>query len=692
MKLPNRLVRILAVGRRGDGTTLAAAVLGPLLLYWHTLPRNVVLEDDGLFLMAGAQLGIAHPPGYPLYTLICHLFMQLPFGGPALLGHLASATLGALACGAVYVCARLLAASSLSALAAAWLFGVCDHVWSQAIIADVYTFHALLFFAAYALILRGVREPDRRRWWVAAAAVFGLGLANHWPLLALAAAGLLAAALPALPTLVRKPWLLLALFAVGLACACLPYLGMVLRSWQAPFISFYGPIEDWPAFWHYVTRSGYAEVDSNPIASWDDRLAFLQWFGHEIAWQLTLPGFLLAVVGLALLLRRGQLSVAVSGVLAFMGNSVVLLMLLEFDFDYIHVAIFRPYSLICYGLLAVWLAIGLEFGAVRLGGLLAASKAMAGRFKAGLLVVASLGMSAFSLMAHWPANDRADYDFAASFAEMIFELLPPNAVLLVQGDLETATLGYRRFVALQRPDVDLISLQGLVYGNRLYHPTLPRRHREEITRRFVAKAERPVYTAVDNVEFPYGRGFRHYGFVKELLKESTAGSIELAFSPIAGRYFEALLTRRSKDGWEQARILALLHRYGQYLSYPLLAGDPGLVARTQRLRELAQGNFASLMGMAQVLLKHGNATHWEQVDVWLDKASSLRDSVLGDYRPAKLSKWRRAELSYLQGVLLGRRGDEEAAIAAFRDSWATYPSPSENKPALDALNLHGVAP
>ena len=50
---------------RADAAGLAAAVIGPLALYAATLPRTVVLEDDGLFLMAGVHLGVAHPPGYP---------------------------------------------------------------------------------------------------------------------------------------------------------------------------------------------------------------------------------------------------------------------------------------------------------------------------------------------------------------------------------------------------------------------------------------------------------------------------------------------------------------------------------------------------------------------------------------------------------------------------------------------------
>ncbi len=156
--------------RAVDGLALLAATAGPLAVYAATLPRGTVLEDDGLFLMAGEHLGIAHPPGYPVYTVILHLFMKLPFGNPALLGHLSSAVFGALACSAVFLCARLLRAETLPALAAAWLFDASEHVSSQAIITEVYALNALLFAPARALTerlagakreLRLSRELDR---------------------------------------------------------------------------------------------------------------------------------------------------------------------------------------------------------------------------------------------------------------------------------------------------------------------------------------------------------------------------------------------------------------------------------------------------------------------------------------------------------------------------------------------------
>ena len=54
------------------------------------MPHTAALEDDGWFLIVGWFQGIGHPPGYPLQTLISSLFLKLPWGSPALLGHLLS--------------------------------------------------------------------------------------------------------------------------------------------------------------------------------------------------------------------------------------------------------------------------------------------------------------------------------------------------------------------------------------------------------------------------------------------------------------------------------------------------------------------------------------------------------------------------------------------------------------------------
>src|ERR1041385_8420617 len=62
-------------------------------------------EDTPKFQFLGYVLGTAHPPGYPLYSLLSHLFVQLPIGTIAYRANLFSAVTAALACALVCVIA-----------------------------------------------------------------------------------------------------------------------------------------------------------------------------------------------------------------------------------------------------------------------------------------------------------------------------------------------------------------------------------------------------------------------------------------------------------------------------------------------------------------------------------------------------------------------------------------------------------
>ena len=686
---------------RPDAAALALAVLGPLALYIATLPRSVVLEDDGLFLMAGVHLGIAHPPGYPLYTLILHLFTRLPFGDPAVLGHLSSAVLGALACGAVYVGARLLRASPLPALTAAWLFGVSEQFWSQAIIAEVYTLNALLFFATYALVLLGARDPGRGWPLWSAAVAWGAGLANHWPLMVLATPGLALALLPVWrAVLPRLPGLLAAAFA----STALPYAWMVWLSHQGPAISFYGPIDGWGEFWFYVSRQGYSGVDVNPAADWGDRARFLGWFAGDLVRQTTLPGTVLAVLGLGALARRGglaEVAAAGSGALALVGNSVVLIGLLGFDFDPFWLAVFRPYPLVCYGVTALWVAAGMQWAMNRLPGWAAAVQwptsgpadppgagtalvrgaSRAAGVPAALAGLTGAAMVALSASAGWPANDRSDNDFAQRHAEAVFDLLPPGAALFVYGD-DTGPVGYYHYVGERRPDSALYSLQGLVFVNRLFDPLASTEARQRALDRFVASTDRTVFLLPDFDLSPTDRGLGHHGFLLEVLGEGTAGTVDLTRDERGERYFLELLGRRPVDRWERWRRNGFLSHYGEYLGLVVLSGSPLLLEPMARVFERTDDCYPCLLGMAGSLLDNDAAGHASRIAGWLARAEALHDQAMSNPESAKVF--------FEQGRLAELTGDAATAAIRYREAYAIFPHPDIDAGA--ALRRLGLAP
>jgi Protein of unknown function (DUF2723) len=70
-----------------------------LVLYTWTLAPTVTLVDSGELILAAHSLGVAHPPGFPLYLMLAHFASIVPIGSVAQRVNFASALFAAVACG-----------------------------------------------------------------------------------------------------------------------------------------------------------------------------------------------------------------------------------------------------------------------------------------------------------------------------------------------------------------------------------------------------------------------------------------------------------------------------------------------------------------------------------------------------------------------------------------------------------------
>src|ERR1041384_6786934 len=71
--------RITSVELFSAGTVFLLA----LILYSWTLAPTVTLTDSGELIVVARGLGIAHPPGVPLWIILAHLASLVPFGNIA---------------------------------------------------------------------------------------------------------------------------------------------------------------------------------------------------------------------------------------------------------------------------------------------------------------------------------------------------------------------------------------------------------------------------------------------------------------------------------------------------------------------------------------------------------------------------------------------------------------------------------
>jgi hypothetical protein len=213
--------------------TLAA--LAFLTLYILTLAPDLLPADNGEYQMVAATLGVAHPPGFPLYTLLGHLFTKLPFGAtPAFRVNLLSAFTSTATLLIVLATGYRLTKSYLGAITTVLTLASATTFWAQATTANIRSLTA--FFAALAIFaLIGFRTATRSqnqqqadRWLILFALALGFGLAHHLSLAFMALVFLLFIALVD-PTFIKTPRRWLKPILAGLL-GFLPLLYLPLRA------------------------------------------------------------------------------------------------------------------------------------------------------------------------------------------------------------------------------------------------------------------------------------------------------------------------------------------------------------------------------------------------------------------------------------------------------------------------------
>ena len=172
--------------------------IASLIVYTSTLAPTVTLVDSGELIVAARSLGVAHPPGFPLYVLLAHLATLVPIGSVAVRVNLASALFAALASSVVtlFVIETMISAQRslskdkarkkadrskrgkktaapsqplndaprssfvlvVSCLIAGLLLAFSRTLWAYATIAEVYTLNSLLILTIFLLMFRWRRQ------------------------------------------------------------------------------------------------------------------------------------------------------------------------------------------------------------------------------------------------------------------------------------------------------------------------------------------------------------------------------------------------------------------------------------------------------------------------------------------------------------------------------------------------------
>lgn len=304
---------------RAKADPLIAGVVGlaAFLLYLRTMAPSVacIFCDSLEFQLVTYSLGIAHPTGYPLYTLLGKLFTIIPLGDVAYRVNLMSAFFGALTVALLYLTLRLALGFRVPAILGALVFAVSPVFWSQALIAEVYTLNAAFVALTLFLLLRwkATVEEGKGASLRPLALAYGLSLTHHRTML------LLAPAMAAFILMVDRglfkrdrEWArLAALFLAPLLLYLyIPIRGVYTSSLDGTYVNTLS------GFIKQVTAGGYGVfLTGDPMGESRSLAFYLALFRQQFTWV----GLALGVSGLFWFFRRPKvlLLLGLAGVVDF---------------------------------------------------------------------------------------------------------------------------------------------------------------------------------------------------------------------------------------------------------------------------------------------------------------------------------------------------------------------------------------
>lgn len=462
---------------------LAAAVV--FAVYVFTLAPTTAFWDTSEYIAAARVLGIPHPPGNPLFTLLAHVWGLLPLAASyAVRINLFAAATSAATAGLWFLVAerwlqsivRLRWVRCASAFAGVLVGAFSWTVWNQSTVNEkVYTVSLLSVALVMWLAVHWADDeagPHRDRWLILIAYVLALTSTNHMM-------GVLAGPAVAVYVLLTdwrvltRPRVLAGVVAAVLVGVSINYIYLPMRAAQLPPINEGEPI----GYFSKALSDVLGRVQYGKPSVFDRQADIVAQFGNYwqyFSWQFardwsilgrvaTLVFTMLGLGGLVALGRRDRRAALAAGAL-LATLTLALIAYLNFKYGFSqhleqadHEVRERDYFfIVSFSYFGVLVAVG--FGALMQMLVDVFFQNRGTERSRWALVTPLLALGLVPLAGNRVTATRAHESLARDFAVDLLESIEPYGILITAGDNDTFPLWYAQEVEGVRRDVTLANL------------------------------------------------------------------------------------------------------------------------------------------------------------------------------------------------------------------------------------------
>ncbi|KAJ7990719.1 hypothetical protein DPEC_G00289830 [Dallia pectoralis] len=457
-----------------------ATVASVAALYIKCTQKALPGGDSGELITAACELGVAHPPGYPIFTLLAWLSLNLIPSlslsvSPAHCVNLLSSLLGAGASGALCFTVCRLAGPGPGAVLAGWGFAVSRLCWQWSVVAEVFSLNNLfigLIFSLTASFHCANSGAQRSKIAHLGALCCGLGLCNQHTLV--------------FYVVVIIPWVLLCLYShqeltvSGLFTLGLCFLGGLLPYIYLPISSYVNAARwswgDQTSFSGLLTHLLRTEYGTFSLAKTDSSMkvsVMLQAQLDHCMADLSIPVLVLAGMGL-FLSSWDRRRCAVPWLLTTMMLLYSVFFAWRANLDIskaLLLGVVERFWLQSDAVLYLLAGLGLSWTHTGLDTWLGRR----GLWRAGGWIF-TVGMLTHMVHSNYWECDQSSNSVVERFGRELLASVPPDAIVLTRGDLPGNSLRYLHYCQGLRPDIHLVDQEMMTYS--WYVAKLGQHHRD----------------------------------------------------------------------------------------------------------------------------------------------------------------------------------------------------------------------
>lgn len=431
-------------------------------IYLYALAPSISPQgDSGELITVAKTLGIAHPPGYPLYTMIGHIFSLIPIGSVAARLNFFSLVLQIFTLVFIYKIVVTITKSNITGTITVGILAFSYTFFLYSLVAEVFPLNNLICSIIIYLTVKNDVNPAKNiiKLLTVLAFLFGLGLSNHHTIVLI---------LPAIFYLLTPHLKKILKFSklkkiypkfifpiIAIIVGLIPYLYLLIRGKYAIVPVAWNYPQSFLDLIHFFLRSDYGTF--SPIKDYDSSLAninekidqvtnYIRFLADDISLLWLVSSIFSLLIGWFYNKRF-----TIFCLIGWLFSGPIFLGYANFP---IHetsgtaISIVERFYILPNIFLVLLISLGISFVFEKI------KKINIAKFIITLFLIiniATVGMVNFKLV-----NQRDNY-LDLQFGRDILNSAPKNALVIVSGDIAVFSTLYSRYIENYREDIALVT-------------------------------------------------------------------------------------------------------------------------------------------------------------------------------------------------------------------------------------------